>query len=366
LRPTIYNNQQWRLQAVLGPGDTRLRRHFPVNGAAILREFAERMRPAVDEPVYKFIHVGIPHRPVIVTADCGTADAIRPRRENYKDQTRCAVTRTAAILDRLKELGLYDKALIVISSDHGIGFAPTNFRNDRHAPPGALSTLSGKSLTLLIVKPPGSRGGVRVSHAPTTISDIPATVLDVLGIPHTFPGEPALKLAEDAQRVRTFAMYDWEDDGWKHNYFDALDVMEIRGSVLDGNSWKLIETIYPPEANADGRTRGLYEVQRSRSGVVYRWSSPHAFFHGLAEARRFEITIRSIAPAPQVVTVVAGGRVLDTTTLADQSWVTLKYAPPPPSSPGTNWIELHVDPPWRPRGEARLLGVQTRDAKWTP
>ncbi len=215
LRPWIYNDQSWRLQTLFGPGDTRLRRHFPVNGAAILHEFAERMTPAVDGPVYKFVHVGIPHRPVIVTADCGVADAIRPLRQNYKDQARCAVTRTAEILDRLKRLGLYDEALIVISSDHGIGFPPPRFQNDRYLPPGAISILSGKSMALLIVKPPNSHGPVRVSHAPTAISDVPATVLDVLGIPSTFPGEAALKLSESAARVRSFGMYNWEDDGWK-------------------------------------------------------------------------------------------------------------------------------------------------------
>jgi hypothetical protein len=66
------------------------------------------------------------------------------------------------------------------------------------------------------------------------------------------------------------------------------------------------------------------------------------------------------------VTFAAAGRVPDTVTLRDQSWVTVKHPLPPPSTPATNWLELHVDPPWRPRGEARMLGVQTRDIKFGP
>ena len=178
--------------------------------------------------------------------------------------------------------------------------------------------------------------------------------------------EPALKLPEHAQRVRSFGMYDWEDDGWKHSYFDALDVMEIRGNLRDGNNWTLIDSLYPPDADADKRSRGMYEVQRSRSGVVYRWSSPHGFFHAPPEVRRFGMTIRSIAPTPQRVTFVASGRVLDTIVLKDQSWVPVKGALPQPVSPSTNWLELHVDPPWRTRGDARTLGVQTRDVIFTP
>jgi hypothetical protein len=366
LRPAIYNNQAWRLQTTLGPGDTRGRRHFPVNGAAILQELARRLTPAVDEPVYKFIHVGIPHRPVTLEADCDYVEGLRPTRENYKGQTRCAVARLTAILHRLKEVGVYDESLIVISSDHGIGFAPQQFLNDAHVPAGQLATLSGKAMALLVVKAPGQKGPVRVSNAPTTISDIAATVLDVAGVPHALPGEPALKLQEHAERVRFFGMYDWEDDGWKHSYFDALDVMEIRGRLRDGKNWTLIDSLYPPESDADNRSRGVYEEQRSRSGVVYRWSSPHGFFHAPPDARRFAVTIRSIAPTPQRVTVVAAGRVLDTITLKDQSWVPVKGALPQPASPSTNWLELHVDPPWRTRGDARTLGVQTRDINFTP
>ena len=366
LRPAIYNNQAWRLQTMLGPGDTTGRRHFPVNGAAILQELANRLTPTVDGPVYKFIHVGIPHRPVTVDARCGYVEGLRPTRDNYKAQTRCAVRRLVALLDRLRETGVYDDALIVIASDHGIGYAPLKFVNDRRTPGGALSTLAGKSMALLIVKPPGSRGPVRISHAPTSISDVAATVLDVAGLPGNLPGEPALKLPETAARVRSFAMYDWEDDGWKHAYFDALDVMEIRGGALDGKNWTLVDSLYPPNVDADRRIRGVHEVQRSRSGVVYRWSSPNSFFHAPPEARGFEVSIRSIAPKPQVVTFMAGSTVVDTVTLSDQSWVRVKGALPAPATAATNWLEVRVDPPWRPRGEARMLGVQIRDLKWRP
>jgi hypothetical protein len=366
LRPAIYNDQAWRLQTRLGPGDTAGRRHLPVSGSAVLLELSQRLTTAVDEPVYKFIHVGIPHRPVTLTAECEYVEGLSRAREYYKGQTRCAVKRVVALLDRLREFGAYDSSLIVITSDHGIGYAPQNFINDRQTPAGALSIVAGKSKALLIVKTPGSRGPVRVSNAPTTISDVAATVLDAAGVARTLPGEPALALSEQAQRVRSFGMYDWEDDGWKQPYFDALDVLEIRGPAVDGNSWSLVDSLYPPDVDADKRTRGVHEVQRSRTGVVYRWSSAHSFFHAPPQARAFEIAIRSIAPKPQTVTFAAAGRVLDTVTLRDHSWVTVKRALPPPPTPATNWLEIHVDPPWRPRGEARQLGVQTRDLKFGP
>jgi hypothetical protein len=76
--------------------------------------------------------------------------------------------------------------------------------------------------------------------------------------------------------------------------------------------------------------------------------------------------VRSVAPKPQTVTVSAGDQVLRTMTLADQSWVTIKHTLPPPQNPAAHWVHVHVDPPWRARGDARMLGVQTREIFFKP
>ncbi len=366
LRPSIYNEQAWRLQTIFGPGDTRTRRYHPVNGAVVLDEFAHRLTPRTDEPLYKFLHVGIPHLPVAVDGNCTFKGVARSSRASYKEQARCALRRIAAIFDRLKEVGVYDNTFVVISSDHGIGYISPHFVNNRRIAAGQLSTLAGKAMALLVVKPLRSAGPVRTSLAPTTITDIPATVLDGVGVTHTMPGEPALKMSETAPRVREWAMYDWEHDDWRQRYFEALDLLEINGRVLDGKSWKLNSTAYPPTSSEAARTRGLYDTQRNRSGLEYRWSSPNLFFHLTPDIRSFEMKVRSIAPEPRTVTVSAGDRVLGTVTLNDPSWVTLKHALPSPENPAAHWVHVSVDPPWRPRGEARMLGVQTRDVIFKP
>jgi hypothetical protein len=63
------------------------------------------------------------------------------------------------------------------------------------------------------------------------------------------------------------------------------------------------------------------------------------------------------------VTFRAGDRVFHTVTLSNQEWVTVRQNVPS-ESPAARWVELRVDPPWSPRGEARALGVQTRDVGW--
>jgi hypothetical protein len=369
LRPWINNDQEWRLQNWFGSyetGEASGGQHHAVNGAAVLDDFAHRMSVATDRPLYKFIHVGIPHLPVAVNADCEFNGVLRYNRETFRAQATCAVRRVAAILNRLRELGVYDEALIVVSSDHGLPLSPRQFAHDRAAPDGDISAIAGKAMALLMIKPPRSTGPVRVSYAPTAITDIPITVADALGVPHALPGESALKLADDATRVRSFGMYSWENEDWRASYFEYLDLMEIRGRLRDGNSWALRDSLYAPGGDDSARARGLHDPQRSSTGVAYRWSRPKNFLHAPEGAKGFEMAIRSVASKPQTVTIQDGDRLLQTLTLRDQSWVTVRHRLQPSTDPSGHWIVMTVDPPWRVRGDPRRLGVMTRDLKWTP
>jgi hypothetical protein len=369
-RPWIFNDQSWRLQNWFGenPGSRRSpdRRYHSVNGAVVLEAFSREMAVTIDEPLYKFIHVGIPHLPVVVDGNCEFAGVRRFNRETYRAQARCGIRRVAAFLNRLREIGAYDDSLVVIASDHGIGLPPRQFAHDRLLPDGNASAIAGKAMALLLVKPPRSTGPVRVSRAPTQITDIPITVADTLNVPHAFPGASVLKLSETAPRPRTFGMYAWEHEDWRASYFEHLDLLDINGVLRDGASWTLGRSLYPPGGEEAGRSRGLYEAQRSSSGITYRWSRPQTFLHAPDTATGFQMGIRSIASGPQTVTFSVAGRALQTLTLRDQQWVNVSHRFQPTDDPASRWVVMVVDPPWRVRGDPRRLGVMTRDIKWLP
>ena len=228
--------------------------------------------------------------------------------------------------------------------------------------------VSGSALALLVVKPPHSTGPLRISGAPTSISDIPATIVDTLALKNPFQGTSALKLDERAARPRSFAVYPWNSADWHADYFPYMDVFTIDGPVLDGNAWKSEAPIYAPGLDPGGRSRGFYRPEQGSPGMTFRWSSPLAFLHAPADARGMELTVRSVTPTPQTVTVEMRGEVIDRVTLSDHEWRTLRYpiGPRATSAPaGAEWIVLRVDPPWRPRGDRRRLGVMARDLKWT-
>jgi hypothetical protein len=370
LKPVIYNEQSWRLQTAFGQksADAAGRRHMPVNGQAFLNDFTTRMHIAHDRPLYKFIHVGVPHWPMALNADCTyTGGIVSITRDRYMQQARCAIKRVGEFLDKLRELGLYDSSLILVTSDHGINLAPYGFTGERDIFGEPLSALSGSALALLVVKPPSSHGPLRISGAPTSITDIPATVMETLGLKSPFPGTSALKVDERTPRKRAFAVYPPRAADWIADYFPYMDIFTIDGRVGDGHAWKEEDAIYAPDVDAGGRSRGMFRPERSSSGLTFRWSHPNAYLHAPSTARGMELTVRSVAATPQTVTVEMRGEILDRITLDDHEWRTIRYTitPRPKSaSADSEWVTLRVDPAWRPPGDGRTLGIMTRDLKW--
>ena len=336
---------------------------MPVNGQAFLADYTSRMRVGHERPTYKYLHAGIPHWPVSVNADCEYIGARSLRRPNYTDQARCGIRRVGALLDKLRELGLYDSSLIVISSDHGVALPPQGFTGDRDVFGAPLAELAGSALALLIVKPPNGPGPVRISEAPSAITDIPATIVDTLGLKNPFPGTSALKLDEHAPRPRQFAVYLWSSAEWQADFFPYMDVFTVDGHVIKGGDWKTEEPIYAPKTTPEQRSRGFYRPERGGPGEIFRWSSPLAHLHQPADAKGVELKVRSAADRPQTLTVEMRGKVIDKRVLSDHDWHSLSYSiPPSPSTPpGGEWVVLRVDPPWKvPRRSANLRGDDAR------
>ena len=368
LKPTIYNDQNWRFQNTAGrvSEHTAARGHLPVNGEAFLRDLTARLRVGHDRPLFKYVHVGIPHWPVTLDADCNYIGINRASRKLYTGQARCAIRRMSEFVDRLRALGVYDSSLIVISSDHGIALRPDGFTGDRDVLGAPLSDLSGSAHALLVVKPPRAAGPMRISQAPTAISDIPATIVDTMGLENPFPGVSALKLDENARRTRQFAVYPWSSADWHADHFPFMDVFTINGNVLDGASWKAEEPIYAPGIDPAGRSRGFYRPERGGAGTTFRWSSALGYLHAPPDAKRVELTVRSAAPSPQTLTVEIRGQKIDEVKLTDHQWHTLTYPLPARAkdAPSSEWVMLRVDPIFRPKGDGRRLGVMMRDLKW--
>jgi len=94
------------------------------------------------------------------------------------------------LITRLKEQGLFEDSLIIITSDHGEAFGERNFMGH------GVSVYQDQTGVPLIVKYPGQKRGRSVEKVVSSIDILP-TILDVLGaeIPRYLPGETLLQLS---------------------------------------------------------------------------------------------------------------------------------------------------------------------------
>ena len=123
------------------------------------------------------------------TASSGGTTASRTRRTSGTCSSSPTPTScSASFLDRLEKTGLWDKALVLVTADHGISF---HGGDNRRAPTD--TNLAELAFTPLFIKFPGESEG-KVVEQHVTIADILPTVADGLGIkvPWSIEGRSAL------------------------------------------------------------------------------------------------------------------------------------------------------------------------------
>lgn len=121
---------------------------------------------------FLFFHIYEPHAPY-------TPPVVPPSGDLYDGEVTHADAIVGRVIEALKAQGDYDRATIVLLSDHGEGLGDHD--EDEHG----LFLYRTTIQTPLIIKPSGFRQGGRRVAAPVQHIDLPATVLDLVGIPGT-------------------------------------------------------------------------------------------------------------------------------------------------------------------------------------
>jgi hypothetical protein len=190
-----------------------------------------------ERPTYKLIHLMLSHRPFVLRPDCQHAGEVQDgTRAHVRDQSRCALGSVLAVVEAMKRLGIYDQTTIVISGDHGSFTPPTSLGGDE-ARFQQSAVWIGQARPLMLVKPAGLRGSLRVSDAPTWMIDTPATIADAAGIAGHFPGVSALRLPRDAPRERRFHVYEYVATEWGAEYVNDIHEFVVNGRSDDPGAW---------------------------------------------------------------------------------------------------------------------------------
>lgn len=189
-----------------------------------LAEFIEMEPTLSDDGRYVFLHMMVPHGPIIFDPDCNFVrpdiQAKKDSRKAAEEHASCALNVIGQINELLKRLDRFDDSTIIVHSDHGMGFPQfcaewdSEFRFDPSLKAVSRSdfdpnTIPGQQVrsianALLLVKAP-RQSDFHVSSEPLQMIDIAPTVLDHFGLPHAnLPGVSAISGSPAPERETVF------------------------------------------------------------------------------------------------------------------------------------------------------------------
>ncbi len=167
--------------------------------AAELREELARFRdflgeiapPSGGKPVLEFMHYELPHSPYLLAPDgtihprspssfyhslAGNREVLEGLRNDYEMQVEFVDHELGEFLDRLKQAGVYDQALVIVTADHGVSWKP-------EAPGRVLSEANADMIlpVPLFIKLPG-QSQPSVSSADVQSIDLLPTIAAIAGV----------------------------------------------------------------------------------------------------------------------------------------------------------------------------------------
>ena len=204
-------------------------------------------------PFLYFFHIYEPHVPW---------EPPEPHRSRYgatyDGEVAAADAVVGELLDHLRQKGLYDRSVVVVTSDHGEGLG--DHGEEQHS---VLLYREAIQVPLLVKLPRGARAGDTVK-TPVTLSDVAPTVLALLGLPPS-PAMTGLSLLGPAEGRTVYAetLYPRLHLGWS----DLRSLMDGRWHYIEGPRPELYDLVADPGETRDLAARQPVELDRLRAAL---------------------------------------------------------------------------------------------------
>lgn len=188
------------------------------------------------KPLFLFFHIYEPHAPYQPPAHYAAR-----YRLPYDGEVAFADEIVGKLLAELKRLGLYDRAAIVLTSDHGDGLGEHG--EEGH---GVLLYRSTLHVPLLLKLPGQKLAGAKVA-TPVQLSDIAPTLLTLAGAPQSaaFTGRDLVALAESAPEDRSI----YAETYYTRLYFgwsELRALIDSRHQYIDSSAPELYDLAADP------------------------------------------------------------------------------------------------------------------------
>jgi arylsulfatase A-like enzyme/tetratricopeptide (TPR) repeat protein len=195
------------------------------------------------KPFFLFLHLYEPHTPY----EPPEPFASRYRSAPYDGEIATADAVVGTVVADLKRRGLYDKAIIVLLSDHGEGLGEHG--EEQH---GVFLYRETLQVPLLLKLPGGARSGTTVA-TPAALVDVAPTLLALAGVtaqtsPAGLDGQNLLTLpAEPARRIYAETFLPRLHYGWS----ELASLIEGRLHYIHGPSPELFDIAADPAEQRD-------------------------------------------------------------------------------------------------------------------
>jgi arylsulfatase A-like enzyme len=135
-------------------------------------------------------------------------EVVQHMSDSYDEEIRFLDAQVGAMLEDLKERGLYEKSLVIVTSDHGEEF----MEHGEIAHATSLYDVLLKIPLLVKFPCPGSRCGHRIIHTQVELLDLMPTILQAVGldVPESLQGRSLLEFSDESeQRIAIGEYGEW-------------------------------------------------------------------------------------------------------------------------------------------------------------
>lgn len=221
------------------------------------------------KPLFLFLHLYEPHAPYLPPEPFASVYA-----NKYDGEIAAADQVVGELLAGLERRGLYDRALVVLLSDHGEGLG-----DHGEAEHGVLLNVESIHVPLLLKLPGRALAGKRVA-LPAGLADVAPTLLRLLGRPQSERqhGVSLLSLLEPGaaeRRVYSETFYPRLHFGWS----DLASLIDGRTHLISGPAPELYDLVADPRerTNVVSAQRRLFaEFRRELEGYRRELVPPSA------------------------------------------------------------------------------------------
>jgi len=239
-KPVVYDLGNWPLTRSFS-NDKKYPSGQRGNDLRLVRTFTKHAKVRSNHPgEFKYFHLWGSHVPIEVDENFKLVDASTPKLKKHRDryirQVRGVFKLVSEMLAKMKELGIYDSAQILIVSDHGTrhDFLPIDLQNFDKTDTEIPSHVFSSARPLFLYKPSGSDGAIEVSNAQVHLRDVPCFVTDQN---EQFDCPEYESFSEENPRSRLFFDHHLKLGWAKGRYLPPLKFYTVKGDSRDAKSW---------------------------------------------------------------------------------------------------------------------------------